>query len=183
MSGWMTEFRGSLTFVLLAVPVAVFVVVGLRLMFAGWPRNGLRTLLVDAAIAASVVLILAFTVISTGIVRDTSLSLVPFSGGSGWRELAANVLLFAPLGFSLRRHGRTYAAILMIVGTFAVCIEAAQVIGDLGRSATTTDVVAALVGGALGAAIASALEKAFLAMSRSAQGPVDSDRESIVSTG
>lgn len=67
------------------------------------------------------------------------------------RDLIANIALFIPFGYSLAR-GRRWPLVLVVTAGVSLAAEATQLFGTV-RYPSATDVTAAVIGAAIGAAL------------------------------
>jgi VanZ like family len=158
-----TEFLRAIKPLLPLIPIGAIAVV-LAIAGLAWfrtrrgadRRRAFRTAALDVLAGASILGILLLT-LPPSIGGGRTLELVPF--GRGWRhsvtnaEMAANVLMFVPLGvFAPARRPALDGWVKAVAAgaAFSLAIECLQFLLGLGRQASTTDVLLNTAGVGLG---------------------------------
>lgn len=132
---------------------------------AGW-RPALAETFPDALLLVALAAIAVLTLGDPMGPQPDRINLVPFRDqlwaiagqvepGIAAATLAANVLLFVPLGAALaaRHPERSGWWLVAVAAGISLAVECAQAIMDIGRLADVTDVIANAAGAALGAAL------------------------------
>ena len=159
-------------------PLALFVTISIALLLASVPlavwrardqrfADAVRRTGRDLALLVSLSLIATLTVAPLAEdVRELPINLLPFRDqllalqgqirmSQALTELAANVVMFAPLGIALawRHPTRSLARVAAVALVVSLIVEAVQAIAATGRQADVTDVLANVTGAVLGALI------------------------------
>lgn len=157
-------------------PLALFVTISLALLLAAIPvavwrardrsmADAARRTGRDLAMLVSLVLIATLTVAPlAGEVRDLPVNLLPFRDqwlatqgqiqmSKALTELAANVIMFIPLGIAIawRAPGRPAAWVAGVACIVSLVVETVQAVSATGRQADITDVLTNVLGALLGA--------------------------------
>ncbi|HEY6609186.1 MAG TPA: VanZ family protein [Candidatus Limnocylindria bacterium] len=161
---WIDGGRETAIALLLLVVGAGFVVLAVRLMRGSAQQDG-DAMMRNLALAAAVAIIVIATLVPTsGRNEPSDLNLVPFSnvlralaGRESLRfaivELAANIVLFVPLGMALRWRFPSLGVMRIALGALAISlvVEVLQGVTGFGRSVSTTDLITNTLGGVVGA--------------------------------
>jgi len=157
-------------FFVLLLPVAVVVGFASRLRHRSLAAGQRRRLVVlDLAVALTLLGIASVTLLPLEDYQrglDWGLQLRPFASirqhltaagaaSIAVRLLGFNILLFVPLGVALRLRSLGWRPIVIIIVTTSLLIEVLQATLPLGRRPNIDDVLLNVLGGILGAAVAS----------------------------
>ena len=159
----MTEFLRTIKPLLPLIPIGAVAVAlaiaglgAIRVRRGADRRRAFRTAALDVLAGASILGVLVLT-LPPSIGDGRSLELVPFS--RGWShsernvEMAANVLMFVPLGVFAPARWPVFdgwARAIVAGAGFSLAIECLQFLLGLGRQASTTDVLLNTAGVAIG---------------------------------